>query len=278
EQVKGLVSSVMEGWQGHAGAAAESALQQLKDEHLNFLENEKMERLQAFSSVLTEEEWAMREELKQESESVSKRLSVMDYDDWKLSFEKNRKQLLENSNIMPYELRNALTNYLESVQPNFKVGLLFSAKKTQEEREVRKTEVKDRLSVVVASQITSHLKKLMKTSLKDAGKLTDTESLAIDEMVLEVPMSLVEEQVPRGASTTGDAVLNFANSISTAVQRWFIRETEAWKNAQEEKFNSPSDDVATEMDMKAEGLNQKLLAIRTLEEMDELTEKVKRAF
>ena len=278
EQVKGLVSSVMEGWQGHAGAAAESALQQLKDEHLQFLENEKMERLQAFSSVLTEEEWAMREELKQESESVSKRLSVMDYEDWKLSFEKNRKQLLENSNIMPYELRNALTNYLESVQPNFKVGLLFSAKKTQEEREVRKTEVKDRLSVVVASQITNHLKKLMKTSLKDAGKLTDTESLAIDEMVFDVPMSLVEEQVPRGASNTADAVLNFANSISTAVQRWFIRETEAWKNAQEEKFNGLSDDVATEMDMKAEGLNQKLLAIRTLEEMDELTEKVKRAF
>ncbi|MDN7244013.1 dynamin family protein [Planococcus shenhongbingii] len=278
EQVKALVSSVMEGWQGHVGIAAESALQQLKDEHVQFLEDEKNERLQAFSSVLTEEEWQMREDLKKESDSVSRRLSVMDYEDWKLSFEKSRKQLLENSNIMPYELRNALTNYLESVQPNFKVGLLFSAKKTQEERELRKLEVQDRLSSVVASQITSHLKKLMKTSLKDAGHLTDSESLAIDDLVFDVPFSLVEEQVPRGASITGDAVLNFANSISTAVQRWFVRETEAWKNAQEEQFNGLSDDLSTEIDMKAEQLNQKVLAIKTLEEMDERIDKVKRAF
>ncbi|WKA57192.1 dynamin family protein [Planococcus shenhongbingii] len=278
EQVKALVSSVMEGWQGHVGIAAESALQQLKDEHVQFLEDEKNERLQAFSSVLTEEEWQMREDLKKESDSVSRRLSVMDYEDWKLNFEKSRKQLLENSNIMPYELRNALTNYLESVQPNFKVGLLFSAKKTQEERELRKLEVQDRLSSVVASQITSHLKKLMKTSLKDAGHLTDSESLAIDDLVFDVPFSLVEEQVPRGASITGDAVLNFANSISTAVQRWFVRETEAWKNAQEEQFNGLSDDLSTEIDMKAEQLNQKVLAIKTLEEMDERIDKVKRAF
>ncbi|MGK7378217.1 dynamin family protein [Planococcus sp. 1R117A] len=278
EQVKALVSSVMEGWQGHVGIAAESALQQLKDEHVQFLEDEKNERLQAFSSVLTEEEWQMRDDLKKESESVSRRLSVMDYEDWKLNFEKSRKQLLENSNIMPYELRNALTNYLESVQPNFKVGLLFSAKKTQEERELRKLEVQDRLSSVVASQITSHLKKLMKTSLKDAGHLTDSESLAIDDLVFDVPFSLVEEQVPRGASITGDAVLNFANSISTAVQRWFVRETEAWKNAQEEQFNGLSDDLSTEIDMKAEQLNQKVLAIKTLEEMDERIDKVKRAF
>ncbi|RNF40762.1 dynamin family protein [Planococcus salinus] len=278
EQVKQLVSSSMENWQGHIGTAAQSALNQLKDEHLRFLEDEKIESLQAFSAVLSEEEWENREELKTESEAVERRLSVLDFENWQTDFEKNRKDLLENANIMPYELRNALKNYLESVQPNFKVGILFSGKKTEEERNARKQEVDERLSSVVSSQITTHLKKLMKASLKDAGLLTDEESLVIDDMVFDVPFSVVENQIPKGAGLTGDTVLNYANSVSSAVQKWFISETESWKKAQQQKFETVSDDAATEMDMKSEQLNQKLLAIQTLEEMDRRIAKVKQSF
>lgn len=277
-EVKKLVSESMHGWEGHVGEAAGSALEQLKDEHLVFLEDEKIERLQAFSSVLTEEEWAMRDDLKAESASVEQRQSVLEFEDWRKAFEKNRKELVENANLMPYELRNALTNYLESVQPSFKVGLLFSAKKTQEERENRKREVENRLSTVAASQITGHLKKLMKTSLKQAGLLTDSESLAIDEMPFDVPFSLVDEGIPQGIQITGDTVLNVAKAIQTSVQRWFIKETESWKDRQEPKFQELSDDASVQIGMKAEQLNQKMLAIQTLEQMDERIVKVKRAF
>ncbi len=278
EKVKSLVSSTMQGWKGHVGEATHSAVQQLKDEHLEFLENEQMERLAAFSSVLSEEEWEMRGELKQENEKVERRLSVLDFENWKLKFEKNRKELVENANLMPYELRNALTNYMESVQPGFKVGLLFSAKKTQEERNARQQEVAGHLDAVTASQITAHLKKLMKSSLKDAGLLTDNEAIAIDETEFHVPFSLVDEQIPKTGTVTADTVLNIAKNITTAIQRWYIKETESWKNEQQDKFEGLSDDASTEMDMKAEGLNQKMLAISTLEEMDERISKVKRAF
>lgn len=278
EQVKGLVASTMAGWHGHAGEAADSALQQLKDEHLRFLEEEQMERLQAFSSVLTEEEWGNREEIKKENAKVANRLSVLDFEKWQSKFEKDRKELVDNANIMPYELRNALTNYVKSVQPNFKVGLLFSGKKTEEERVLRRKEVTDRLETVVASQITNHIKKLMKNSLKAAGLLTDEESLAIDEKEFPLPFSIVEEQLPKSGPITSDAILNFAKNITVAIQRWFIKETEGWKVAQEEKFTSLSDDANTEMDMKAQVLDQKLLAITALEEMDERIDKVKKSF
>ncbi len=278
EQVKALVSSTMENWKGHMGTASESALKQLKDEHIQFLEDEQEERLHTFSTVLTPEEWEMREDLKQESALVTRRISVQDYENWQAKFEKNRKELLENSNIMPYELRNALTSYLESVQPNFKVGILFSGKKTEEERQKRKQDVSERLSTTVSSQITNHIKKLMKSSLKDAGLLTDSESLAIDDKKFEVPFSIVQDQTPKGASVTGDAVLNFATSISTAVQRWFIRETDGWKKAQEAKFDGMTDDASTEIDMKAELLSQKMLAIQTLEDMENKIDKVKKSF
>lgn len=278
EQVKTLVASTMEDWKGHIGTASDSALNQLKDEHIRFLEDEKEERLQAFSTVLNPEEWEMREDLKKENALVSRRISVQDFENWQAKFEKSRKELLGNSNIMPYELRSALTNYLESVQSNFKVGMLFSGKKTEEERQNRKQEVDERLATTVSSQITNHIKKLMKSSLKDADLLTDNESLAIDDKVFDVPFSVVEDQTPTGASVTGDAVLNFATSISVAVQRWFIRETDGWKKAQEEKFKGMTDDASTEIDMKAQALSQKMLAIQTLEEMDDKIDKVKKSY
>ncbi|WP_033541635.1 dynamin family protein [Planococcus sp. CAU13] len=278
EAVKGLVSSSMEGWQGNIGKAAESALSQLKDEHLAYLEDEKMERLETFSNVLSPEEWEAREELKDETNRMERRLSVQEFENWKTDFEKNRKELLENANIMPYELRNALSLYLESMQSDFKVGLLFSGKKTEAERAARRNEVEEKMAAVIPSQITVHLKRLMKTALRDAGFLTDSESLAIDDLKLEPPFSLVEEQLPKGVLITGDTVLNFANSLSVAIQRWFIKETEGWKNAQKESFESLPDDAGTEIGMKAETLNQKLLAIRTLEEMEEKIAKVQRAF
>ena len=278
EGVKSLVSSSMEGWQGNVGKAAESALAQLKDEHLNYLEDEKMERLETFSNVLSPEEWEKREEVKAETNKVERRLSVQNFDSWRSDFEKKRKELLENANIMPYELRNALTLYLEAMQPDFKVGMLFSGKKTEAERDVRRREVEEKLGTVIPSQITVHLKRLMKSELKDAGLLTDSDSLAIDDMVLEPPFSVVEDQLPKGVLITGDTVLNFANSLSVAIQRWFIKETESWKDAQREKFESLPEDAGTEIGMKAETLNQKLLAISTLEEMEEKIDKVGRAF
>ncbi|MGB6408015.1 MAG: dynamin family protein [Planococcus donghaensis] len=64
DQVKSLVSTTMKNWKGHMGSASESALSQLKDEHINYLEDEKQECLQAFSNVLEPEEWEMREDLK----------------------------------------------------------------------------------------------------------------------------------------------------------------------------------------------------------------------
>src|SRR5690606_2042842 len=70
EQVKELVSSTMQDWKGHIGEASDSALSQLKDEHIKFLEDEKAERLQAFSDTLDPEEWEMREDLKNENALV----------------------------------------------------------------------------------------------------------------------------------------------------------------------------------------------------------------
>ncbi|WP_422123380.1 dynamin family protein [Planococcus sp. X10-3] len=278
ERVKSLVASSMQGWQGNVGKAAESALGQLKEEHLNYLEDEKMERLEAFSNVLSPEEWEMREEVKAETNKVERRLSVQDFDSWRSDFEKNRKELLENANIMPYELRNALTLYLEAMQPDFKVGMLFSGKKTEAERDARRRDVEEKLDSVIPSQITVHLKRLMKSALRDAALLTDRDSLAIDDLSMTPPFSVVEDQMPKGVLITGDTVLNFANSLSVAIQRWFIKETEGWKNAQKEKFESIPEDAGTEIGMKAETLNQKLLAISTLEEMDEKIDKVERAY
>lgn len=277
EKVKAIVTESMDNWQDRIGQSAEAAMRQLKDEHLKFLEDEKMDRLETFASVLTPEEWENREDIKQESMSVEKRQAVLGYPDWKDAFERERKALLENANIMPYELRDALRSYLESVQPNFKVGMLFSGKKTEQAREERKAEVQEQLQKVVASQITPHLKALMKASLKQAGLLNDEQSLIIGDREFVIPFTVVEKEMPRGAVLTGDTVLNFAKNITNGVQKWFIAETESWKSSQKPRFSELTDDAAVEIAMKTEGLREKLFAISSMEEMDERISKVKRS-
>ena len=52
-----------------------------------------------------------------------------------LAFDRERNSLLQNAAITPYETRELLKEYLESLSSRFKVGFLFGAKKTAEENE-----------------------------------------------------------------------------------------------------------------------------------------------
>src|SRR5690606_41942841 len=50
--------------------------------------------------VLTEDEWENREDIKHENMKVANRRSVLDFEKWQAKFEKDRKELVENANII----------------------------------------------------------------------------------------------------------------------------------------------------------------------------------
>ena len=123
-------------------------------------------------------------------------------------------------------------------------------RKTEEERNRRKEDAYSAYQNVVHAQITGHLKGLMKKALKDVSALNEERAAAIDAYVFDLPFSLIEQQVQTGAILTGDAVLNFANRVAEATKRYFIQETDSWKNAQAPTLEAVATETAAPSKLK----------------------------
>ena len=227
EKVKKIVMDSMNDWQEQLILTAENTLTKLQHEHENYLVEEKQSRFETYSEVITEDDWASRQDILEQYDRLTRQTELFSFEQWDKLFDENRKELLANAAIMPSDVREKLRSYLESQQEDFKVGGLFSAKKkTAEARERRKEDAFTSFNHVVQSQITGHLKGLMKNAFKDVGALTDERAAAIDAKAFDMPISVLEDQVQKNTVVTGDAVLNFANRVTEAAKRYFIQTTE----------------------------------------------------
>lgn len=195
-------------------------------------------------------------------------LALLSGDEFSTTFEIERNKLMQGAAITPYETRELLKLYLESLSSRFKVGLLFGAKKTAEERERRKQALADNMSGLVHAQIEVHLKALMKKSLKEAGILTDDRSLAIDGIDLSVPFADIEKEFNVSDVITGDTVLNYSERMKTAIHAAFRRMTDEWKHDMALIASTAGDDNAGMLEQKVHRLDEKLHAIQQVEEVE----------
>lgn len=263
DKVKKIVMDSMNDWQEQLIVTAENTLTKLQHEHESYLVEEKQDRFETYAEIVTEDDWASRHDILEQYEKLTRQTELFSYEQWDKLFDENRKELLSNAAIMPSDVREKLRSYLESQQEDFKVGGFFSAKKkTAEERERRAQEVYAGFKHVVQSQITGHIKALMKTALKDVGALTDERAAAIDAKEFEMPFTVIEDQVQKSAVITGDAVLNFANRVSEAAKRYFIQMTDAWKLEQKPVLEQVATEVAAPVKLKINAMSEKVLALQ----------------
>lgn len=249
--------------------SASATLEKLADEHTQFLEDEQATCLETFEHQLTREEYINKEEIKEQFIISKKQTKLQDINLWKKSFEEKRKSILENASIMPYEMRDALKLFAESMQISFKVGFIGSKKKTEVERERRLEEAKLLLEKVIFTNITVHLKQLMKTMLKDVALLTDEQSEEIDEKVYGLPHSVITETLHDGAGTTGDAILHYCNRVRDAVNRFFTKETDQWKEQKIQFIQDHPVEETGRVEQKTLRLTEQMLAIQSLEEIED---------
>ena len=193
----------MENWQERFVANAKQTLVKLNDEHRQFLTDEIEERKNTYSQLMSDEEWRMKHEILAELSLSEKMLGLLSEDAFASTFDQAQNGLLQSAAITPYETRELLKEYLESLSSRFKVGFLFGAKKTAEEKDRRKNALAENIGKLVHAQIEAHLKSLMKKSLKDAGILTDERSLAIDGMDFSIPFSDIEKEFNVSRSYNG---------------------------------------------------------------------------
>ncbi|MDW0109039.1 dynamin family protein [Sporosarcina aquimarina] len=227
--VQDIVNNSIQHRNEHFEQNTKNALNQLTAEHIDFLKEEIRDTKESHPEI-SESEWLDYHELKEETGELEKRLSLLQGDAFHLHFEQERKELLQSASLTPYEIRDLLKEYLESQTSHFKVGLFFSSKKTEEERQRRFQALSEPLEKLAHTQIEIHLRSLMKKVLKQAGLLSDERSLEIDEMDLAFRFDEVAFALSTPDILTGELILNAASQMREAVLTVYKRKTDDWKN------------------------------------------------
>lgn len=268
--VKQIVSDAMNDWREQLLISAKGTLEKLQNEHVRYLNEEKNQLFETYADILTEEDWENRSEIIEQYEKLNYQTELFSLETWSENFKDKRAELLTNAAIIPADFREKLRSYLESQVEGFKVGGFFSSKKkTEEEKERRKKEVFEQYQSIVQSQIIGHLKNLMKNSLKDVGALNDEKAKEIDQIQFDLSFSLIADQVQNNTVVTGDAVLNFANRVREATNRFFVQETEKWREEQIPLLQEVAKNASEPVALKLKGLKRKVDAISEIEEKDD---------
>ncbi|PZT54459.1 dynamin family protein [Paenibacillus silvae] len=111
--------------------------------------------------------------------------------------------LLANANLTPADIRTSAGSYLESRKPGFRVGLLFSGGKTEQEKQRRASELVRLLQDQTTSQVEVHVRTMLR-QLGEAHQIwgaeweqaLNSELPAIDEELLELKRSASAELSP----------------------------------------------------------------------------------
>ncbi|NMH70452.1 hypothetical protein HF072_16850 [Bacillus sp. RO3] len=199
-------------------ASAESAISQLRSEHEKWYEEELDKIEEKGRAYLTEDEWASKESLLETERRLIDALAKNDVKSIKEHFEEERKEILKNAYLMPFETRELAKSFLESRQPDFKVGFLFSKQKTEDEKAIRISEFKKDINKRIESQLEWHLKTLGKTIVKEYSPSSE-HGLKWDQLLLDVEESHLVELIKPGAGITSEYVLQYCNDLSEELKR-----------------------------------------------------------
>ena len=104
----------------------------------------------------------------------------------------------EGVTLFPYTTTELARNWLESIEPNFKVGFLFSKKKTEEEQERRLTKLIEEANDKIKSQLEFHIHKVLQQY--DLSLLTNREEVEreIADLHLTLKPEFFKEAVQSG--------------------------------------------------------------------------------
>ncbi len=269
DKVKEIIDDSIENSYEHFIVNANQTLLKLRNEHNEFLMNEVKEMKETYASIVNVDEWETEKKLTDELFEMKHALTLLSGNGFSVAFEKNRNNLLDNAAITPYETRELLKLYLESLSSRFKVGLIFSTKKTSEEQIARKNALSNNLNELVHTHIEIHLKTLMKKTLQEAGVLTDERSLNIDEVDMTIPFVEIEKEFVVADVITGDTVLNYSERMKTIIIRAFKRLTDDWKHNMADVISRHGNQTSGILEHQIHVAEEKLQAIHQVKHAEE---------
>ncbi|WP_226376854.1 dynamin family protein [Oceanobacillus halotolerans] len=187
-----------------------NAVHQLVEDHKQFLTMEYEEKIDDLQEVEGQEEVDFSE-----IESLAKTLQALREKPKKLEAEYQSivNHTLKNAYVMPAELRDKATSFLESQQPDFKIGIFASKKKTEK----AKADYLANFLQPLQERIETAIQWKLRDKLIDFLKTNDMNNTFIIQQVQSLQISYSEEDLIRlikpGAKVNGDSVLNYTNEV-----------------------------------------------------------------
>ncbi|WP_339282299.1 dynamin family protein [Oceanobacillus sp. FSL K6-3682] len=134
-------------------------------------------------------------------------------------------QTAKNAYLMPADLRELAKVYLESVQPDFKVGgLLTSSKKTKEAKIERKQAFMNALEKNVETTLKWKLRDKWYEQIELNQLDSSYQEKGISFLEWSLSEELLESSLRKGASINGDYVLNYTNDIAASLKTHFKKQ------------------------------------------------------
>ena len=231
--------------------SASSAISQLRSEHEKWYEEELEKIEEKGREELTREEWLNKDSLLQKEKELIETLAKNNVKAIKDQFDEERREILKNAYLMPFETRELAKGFLESRQQDFKVGFLFSKQKTEEEKALRLEKFKEDLNTRIESQLEWHLKTLGKNMVKEYS-LSSSQTLEWDQMSLKVDDRFLEGLIKSGAGITGDYVLQYCDDLSEELKKIARNRTNGLMESMISEIQSTStvEDSAMEEELK----------------------------
>lgn len=185
--------------------AAQNRLQQQKQEELD--------------SVLSEmEEKGYRIDQMDERQQSQAQLQLIRRFDQELieQFERDLGSLFKNVTLFPFTTTDLARNWIESIQPNFKVGLLFSNKKTIEEQENRLEilvkELQEKVKTQLLFHVTAYFQKVDRSKLTNEIEFEE----ALNRIDFNVSAEWLKEHV-RMDHSSRDYVYVFTSLLTSLI-------------------------------------------------------------
>ncbi|OXS54809.1 dynamin family protein [Bacillus sp. V-88] len=224
EKLKALIDGQVKQKDELIEDSAVSAISQLRTEHEKWYEEELEKLGDRALDFLTDEEWEKKDSILLKERKLVDTLAKNNVASIKDQFEVERREILKNAYLMPFETRELAKDFLESRQQDFKVGFLFSKQKTEEEKALRLQRFKEDINSRIESQLEWHLKTLGKNIVKEYIPSSD-QRVEWDRLNLEVDDHFLVDLIKQGAGVSSDYILQYCDDLSEALKRKARNET-----------------------------------------------------
>src|SRR5690606_25132339 len=197
------------------------AMNRLVDEHNQWLKEQVQHQIEPYEKIiLNYDELDFANILEKEQELIqTKHKLEAQVEHWRKEAITEQHNLLKNAYLMPFETRELAEQFLEANQPNFKVGLLFSKKKTDIERVNRLETFALNVKKQVESQIDWHLRQWAATALKDLEIFDEKLQFSANKLEVVFDNTLFIKAINKGAGVTGEYILHYCEEVGNRLKK-----------------------------------------------------------